>query len=104
LSSKVYSEAGYKVVRIPYFIQLSKKAVITMFGIDISFELFDENIPSLGVKGENTPAYLCPAGLKRMAMEFHLFPEQYKTNLDALKKQNDLVKTGVEFLESEYNK
>ncbi|TGM22820.1 DUF559 domain-containing protein [Leptospira selangorensis] len=98
-----YEIFGFKVVRIPYFIQLSNRAVKTLFDVDVSEELFDENIPSLGAKGQNTPAYLCPAGLKRMAFEFLKFPEQYTTNIEFLKKQNDPFRTGVEFLEQEYN-
>ncbi len=38
-----------------------------------------------------------------MAEEFRKFPEQYKTNIDFLKQQNDPFKSGVEFLEKEYN-
>lgn len=98
----VYKSLGYKVIRIPYFIQLTNKAVKTLFGVETSEELFDENISSLGIKGLNTPAYLCSAGVKRMAEEFKKFPEQYKTNIEFLKKQNDPYKTGVEFLEKEY--
>lgn len=98
-----YINLGYKVVRIPYFIQLTNKAVKTLFDIEVSEDLFDEQIPSLGIKGLNTPAYLCPAGVKRMAEEFKKFPEQYKTNIEFLKKQNDPYKTGVEFLEKEYH-
>jgi hypothetical protein len=37
-----------------------------------------------------------------MAQEFEMFPEQYKTNIEFLKKQNDLYRSGVEFLEKEY--
>ena len=103
-NTKIYEKLGYKVVRIPYFIQLSRKAVKTLFDIDVQEELFDETIPSLGIKGQNTPAYLCHAGLKRMADEFSKFPEQYKTNIDFLKKQNVPFRTGVEFLENEYNR
>lgn len=99
----VYINLGYKVVRIPYFIQLTNKAVKTLFGIEVSEELFDGKISSLGINGLNTPAYLCPAGVKRMAEEFKKFPEQYKTNIEFLKKQNDPYKTGVEFLEKEYH-
>ena len=66
-------------------------------------ELFEEKISSLGIEGQNTPAYLCPAGVKRMAEEFKKFPEQYKTNVEFLKKQNDSFRSGVEFLEKEYN-
>jgi hypothetical protein len=75
-----------------------------MFGIEVEEFLFNESIPSLGYKGQNTPAYLCPAGLVRMVQEFQNFPEQYKTNLEFLKKQNESFKTGIEFLEKEYNR
>lgn len=101
-NTELYQNLGYKVVRIPYFIQLSNKAVKYMFDVDVSEELFNETISSLGIEGQNTPAYLCPAGVKRMAEEFKKFPEQYKTNLDFLKKQNNPFRTGVEFLENEY--
>ena len=66
-------------------------------------ELFNENISSLGVKGDNTPAYLSPEGVKRMAVEFKRFPEQYKVNLDFMKSQNNPTLTGVEYLELFYN-
>lgn len=100
--TELYQNLGYKVVRIPYFIQLTNKAVKYLFDVDVSEELFNETISSLGIEGQNTPAYLCPAGVKRMANEFKNFPEQYKTNLDFLKKQNNPFRTGVEFLENEF--
>lgn len=102
-TTELYMSFGYKVVRIPYFIQLTNKAVITLFDVDVPEELFDETISSLGIEGHNTPAYLCPAGVKRMAEEFRKFPEQYKTNIEFLKKQNNPFRSGVGFLESEYN-
>ncbi|HBX63200.1 MULTISPECIES: DUF559 domain-containing protein [unclassified Empedobacter] len=103
VNTKIYESFGYKVVRIPYFIQLTRTAVSTLFNIEYSEELFDESISSLGIKGQNTPAYLCPAGVKRMAEEFYKFPEQYKINLNFLKVQNNKHLTGIEFLEKEYN-
>ncbi len=103
IKTKFYLDKGYKVVRIPYFIQLTKEAVKKLFDVDIDCELFDVTVPSLGIKGQNTPAYLCPAGIKRMASEFKQFPEQYEVNLNFLKKQNDIYKTGIDFLESVYN-
>jgi hypothetical protein len=99
----LYQSLGYKVVRIPYFIQLSNKAVKTLFEVDVPEPLFDESIPSLGIKGLNTPAYLCPAGVKRMAQEFKRFPEQYRVNINVLKHQGNSFLTGVEFLEREFN-
>lgn len=102
VTTKTYGELGYKVVRIPYFIQLSNRAIETLFGVSISAPMFDENIPSLGIKGQNTPAYLCPAGVKRMARDFMKLPEQFLTNLNFLKEQNAPYLTGIEFLEREY--
>ena len=97
-------ELGYKVVRIPYFIQLSNKVVKSMFGKDIDEPLFDESIPSMGVKEQNTPAYCCPLGIKRMAREFNCYPEQYRSNLKALQNENDDFLTGALILEEEYRK
>ena len=103
-TTELYQNFNYKVVRIPYFIQLTNKAVKTLFGVDVTEMLFDESIPSLGIEGQNTPAYLCPAGLIRMAKEFKMFPEQYNTNIAFLKKQNAPFRSGADFLEIEYNK
>ena len=101
-NTKLYESAGYKVVRIPYFIQLSRKAVKTLFKIDLGIDLFDDKISSLGIMGKNTPAFLCPAGVERMAKEFKMFPEQYKTNIEFMKNQNNEYLTGTKYLEREY--
>jgi len=101
--TKLYESAGYKVVRIPYFIQLSNKAVKTLFGVDVKEELFDESVPSLEITGRYSPAHLCPAGVERMAREFKRFPEQYKVNIEHLKEQNNSFLSGVELLETAYN-
>lgn len=103
-NQKLYENCGYKVVRIPYFIQLSNDVVKQMFGRDVEEELFNPNIPSLGIKGKNTPAYCCPAGLKRMAKEFHNYPGQYHVNLKSLLDANNEYLTGAELLKEEYEK
>lgn len=103
-NQKFYEEIGYKVVRIPYFIQLSNSVVKSIFGRNVDEPLFDESIPSLGIKGKNTSAYCCYEGLKRMAREFNYYPEQYISNLKALKNENDDFLTGVSMLEEEYLK
>ena len=102
-NTKFYKSLGYKVVRIPYFIQLSNKAVKTLFNVDVKEPLFDENIPSIGPRGENTPAYLCPAGIQRMACEFKRFPSQYKTNIKFLLSFNDDYHTGASLLLKAYS-
>ena len=102
-NTKFYENLGYKVVRIPFFIQLSNKAVEELFDVKIQDDLFDETVPSLSVKAKNTPAFLCNAGIERMAQEFKRFPNQYKANLEYLKKINDDFLTGISFLEKAYN-
>lgn len=99
-----YENNGYKVVRIPYFIQLSNDVVKQMFSREVSEPLFDATIPSLGVKGRNTPAYCCPAGLKRMAKEFKNYTSQYEVNIRALESANDEYLTGVSLLKEEFEK
>ena len=101
---KAYEALGYKVVRIPYFIQLTKTAIRQMFGVEMDCEMFNENIPSLGKKGRNSPAYLCYEGLKRMASDFKKYPEQYRVNVEFMKSQNDDFFTGVSLLEYFYEK
>lgn len=93
-----YESCGYKVVRIPYFIQLSNDAVKTLFGVSVNEPLFDESIPSLGIKGQNTPAFLCPAGIERMKKEFMKFPGQFEVNYRHLVKAGNPFLSGIEFL------
>lgn len=56
---KAYKAAGYKVIRIPYFIQLMNKVVKQMFGVDVKEPLFPEGIGSMTYKLHNTPKDLC---------------------------------------------
>lgn len=97
-NTKLYKNLGYKVVRIPYFIQLTNDAVKKLFNINVREKLFNPSIPSLGKNGQNTPAYLCPAGVERMKKEFSQFPEQYKVNKEFLRQQNDPFLTGVDLI------
>lgn len=104
IKNKRYKEAGYTVIRIPYFIQLSNEVVKQLFGVEVNIPLFDDSYTSMGIKNKNTPAYLCPLGIKRMAKEFKKFPKQYEVNLLALQKENNILLTGINYLEEEYNK
>ena len=97
-----YEQLGYRVIRIPYFVQLTNKVVEELFGVHVEEQLFQEGIPSLGPKSQNTPAFLCYKGIQRMAQEYHRFPEQYLTNITFLKKQDDQYLIDSEILEKEY--
>lgn len=101
---EIYKELGYKkIVRIPFFIQLSKDSVKTLFGVDVDEDLFNEMIPSFNHVGNN-PATFCPLGIERCAKEFLKFPNQYKTNRDYLKTFNDEKLTSVNLLDKLYKK
>ena len=100
---RIYDSAGYKVIRIPYFIQLTNKVVKQLFNVDVKDDLFPEGIESMSIEEKNTPAFMCPMGVKRMANDFLKFPEQYEANVSALKKVNDEFLTGVSILIDEYN-
>lgn len=94
----IYESFGYHVIRIPYFIQLTQQVVKEMFGLDIPFPLFDPSIPSMAVRWKNTPAYCCPAGIKRMAHEFRRYPQQYEVNLLSLEADADEELSGAMLL------
>jgi len=103
VKTELYQNLGYKVVRIPYFIQLTKGVVKKLFDVDINVDLFDENTPSFGIKWNNTPAFLCQAGIKIMAKIFKIFPQQYEINKKELLSINDDFISGLSLLEREMN-
>lgn len=105
-NNHLFNSLGYKVVRIPYFIQLTQETVRILFGVEVDIPLFDETIPSLGISGKNTPAFLCPLGLQRMAKEFIKFPSQLKVNFDYLKSialagPKETLLCGIDLLENQ---
>lgn len=101
--TKMYESDGLTVIRIPYFIQLTRTVVKELFSVDIEFELFDENIPSFDVSNRCTPAYMCPLGIERAASEFIKFSSQYSTNIEYLKSINDERLTYALHFENIYN-
>lgn len=98
-NTSLYSSLGYKVIRIPYFIQLTREAVMKIFGVDVGVELFNKNFPSLGIEYLNTPAFLCSEGIKRMAREFKEFPEQYEVNLKNLATIDERLSGSLQLME-----
>lgn len=98
-----YQRLGYTVIRIPYFIQLTNSAIKELLGEVIKEPMFDVRYASLGAS-MGSPAYLCPAGLERMAKEFTRFPEQYQVNIQALKGCHNDMLTGASLLEAAYNR
>ena len=98
--TKYYQSIRYEVVRIPYFIQLTKEAVKKIFDVTVAKELFDIQYPSLTGRGKWMPSHICPLGLIRMALEFVRFQDQYQVNKCAMEKMNEY--SGVENLDGLY--
>ena len=96
---EIYEKLGYKVVIIPYFIQLTADVVYDLFGIHVNPELlFPEGYPSLSILNKNTPAFLCDLGVKRMAHELNQLPSQRRINMEQLIKENDDYLTGLSLI------
>lgn len=92
--TKFYKELGYKVIRIPYFIQLTNSVVKQWFGVDVDMELFPEDTASMSIANKNTPAYMCPLGIKRCAKELLTVERQCRVNIEALKAENNDILSG----------
>ena len=84
--------------------QILKDEESNLFGVNVEQQLFDNNIPSLGIEEDGAPACLCPSGIKRMAEDFYKFPQQYKVNIENLRKVDNEFLSGCSLLETEYNK
>lgn len=98
-NQSIYEDWGYKVVRIPYFVQLTREVVLELFGVDTCIDLCDPETPSMGAEWENTPAYCCTAGVARMATEFDRFPQQFAVNLMHLISEDKNNRTGASILQ-----
>lgn len=96
----IYEGEGFKVIRIPYFINLTKEVIQEMFGITVIDEKFNPAVPSMSAKWSNTPAYCCYQGIMRIAEEFKRYPQQYKVNIDQLEADNDEELSGAELLKA----
>ena len=103
-TSTAYVSFGYKVVRIPYFIQLTEDAIFKFFGVHVGHPMFDPSVPSFGLKEKNTPAFLTMAGIEKMAEYFNMFPDQYETNVRALESIGDDYLSGLSLLKNAMQK
>lgn len=102
-----YKNLGYRIVRIPYFIQLTNETIRILFDRDVDVPMFDKESPSFVFwkNCHNTPAYMCPAGIERMRQDFQKFPQQYQVNLCYLKELDKQYHelAGLKYLEANMN-
>jgi len=79
-NQRLYEELGYKVVRIPYFIQLSNDVVRQMFGRVISEPLFDDRTIDGHQRGEYA-GLLLPCGFEKNGKRVSLLPQSVPNKL-----------------------
>lgn len=71
LKDATYTNMGYRIVRIPYFVQLTSNVVNHYFGVDDVDMQIDFPQGFIADKGEKLPAEFCSLGIARFIDELH---------------------------------
>lgn len=69
LKDATYTNMGYRIVRIPYFVQLTSNVVNHYFGVDDVDMQIDFPHGFIADKGEKLPAEFCSLGIARFVDE-----------------------------------
>lgn len=108
---EIVEKAGFRMISIPYWIQLTPSVIISLFKIDQAKDL-SNNYP-LGFISEKVilPAEFCFLGVERFKKEMQFFSEEVQTKVilsleQKIKQQGDwrLVVPSLNFLKIEFYK
>lgn len=80
---------GFKIIRIPYFVQLSKETIKLLFDLDI--DTFEQIYPHGFVSKKSTmvfPADFCYLGIEKFKNDLERFLIIKNEIIDSLKKKN----------------
>ena len=81
-NTRVLTDMGYKVIRIPYYVQLDQYTIKYYFGINYNEELYrtcgDHGFLYPDCK---TPAYFCEHGLNRFYKDLLTLPHEISLNI-----------------------
>jgi hypothetical protein len=92
IKDEVYRKMGYKIIRIPFFVQPSSETLKYYFKIDGELEL---QYPHGFIIYDSTPpANFCSLGLDRFIDEFEHFPDTVRK--DIVKSLRKLIELGEE--------
>jgi hypothetical protein len=84
-----YSEMGYKVVRIPYFVQMSNLIVKHLFEIDFDYK---QHYPHGFISDKVIlPADFCELGIKKFQADLEKFSYAKNDIIKSLKKKKDIL-------------
>lgn len=82
-----YETVGYKVVRVPLYINLTTNAINNLFGTDLKQPFFNENVSPFNTSFQ--PNCFCITGLKRMANDYLIYaPDQISVMLESIQEKS----------------
>lgn len=84
-----YNNLGYKVIRIPYFIQLTKEVIFDLFDIEIEEELYTYPHGFIDKKAI-LPADFCELGVKKFKDDLIKFSYIKDDIINSLSKQLEI--------------
>jgi very-short-patch-repair endonuclease len=101
-----YQEMGFKVVRIPYFVQLKSETIRLLFGVE---KQVHENFPhGFIIKTVKLPADFCELGIRVFAEDLSRFEcirqpiiQSLKNKVDALQDVDLVMPPSLDYLLSE---
>lgn len=90
LKDELYHKNGYKVIHIPYFVQLSEKTISKLFGLNVKYE---QKYPHGFIDPKCVlPADFCHLGTKRFFRDLEAFKEIKDEILVSLVKKIESLK------------
>ena len=92
LKDEIYREMGYKIIRIPFYVQPSSETLKYYF--DIEKELQLQYPHGFIIYDSKPPTNFCSLGLDRFIYEFIKFPQSVK--VDIVKSLRKLIDLGEE--------
>lgn len=88
-NTKNYKNAGYKVVRIPLYLNLTTSVINKLFGVNLTQPFFESNVSPFNKNFQ--PNCFCMTGLKRMADDYLKYaPEQPPIMMESIKEMSPI--------------
>ena len=83
---KIFNALGYRIIRVPYFVQLSSPVIKQLFGIDVDYhQIFPHGFI---VNNKNfLPCEFCELGIERFKDDLKKFYYIKNEIVDSLKKK-----------------
>ena len=85
IAELIKQDGNYKLVEIPYYIELTKEVVKKLFNVNVKNKLFNILCPSMTAYNGNTPYFMCKDGFDEMMSNFEaISKEQYEITREHL--------------------